>query len=136
MFTLLLAITNGADWAGLVDPLGHISVAYEALFAFYVLVVFIGVLNVLTSIFVERARELGKHDRDMVTQAELASQEAFLTDLRQIFEEVDNDKVNEITWEKFRDYLKNERARAFFATQQLDTSDAPGLFSLLDTSGS
>jgi hypothetical protein len=135
MCTLLLAITNGADWMTLAEPLGEVHVVYVAMFAAYVVLVLVGALNVLTSLFVERARELSRSDRDLATQAELASQEAFIVEMRRIFEEVDEDKDGMITWEKFRDYLKNERAQAFFTTQALDTSDAAGLFNLLDKEG-
>jgi hypothetical protein len=71
-------------------------------------------------------------DRDLATHAELASQEAFIVEMRRIFEDIDEVKDGMITWQKFRDYLQNGKAQAFFSTQALDTSDAAGLFSLLD----
>jgi hypothetical protein len=132
LYTLLVAITNGEDWKTLADPLGEVHVAYQCMFAMYVVLVLIGALNVLTSVFVERARELSMLDRDLATQAELASQEAFIVEMRRIFEDIDEVKDGMITWQKFRDYLQNEQAQAFFSTQALDTSDAAGLFSLLD----
>ncbi|CAK0861167.1 unnamed protein product [Prorocentrum cordatum] len=52
--------------------------------------------------------------------------------MRTIFEEVDDEKYGRITWQKFRDYLRSDRAQAFLATQQLDTSDAARLFSLME----
>jgi hypothetical protein len=132
LYTLLLATTNGADWKELAEPLAHISPVYQALFGVYVVIVLVGALNVLTSVFVERARELSMLDRDMATQIELASQEAFIMEMQRVFDEVDNSKDGMITWQKFMNYLQNESAQAFFETQQLDTSDAAGLFSLLD----
>jgi Ca2+-binding EF-hand superfamily protein len=133
--TLFLAITNGAEWKTLAEPLGEVHLAYRVIFATYVILVLVGALNVLSSLFVERARELSMSDRDLATQAELASQESFIVEMRRIFDEVDEDKDGLITWQKFRDYLKNEQAQAFFTTQALDTSDAAGLFSLLDKDG-
>lgn len=131
MFTLLLAVTNGADWQELARPLGEISVGYQILFAFYVLFVLVGAMNVLTSTYVERVRELSRRDRDLSTQAELAAREAFLTEMRHIFLELDKDKDGKINWTDFKEYLESEQAQAYFTTQQLDTSDAAGLFSLL-----
>jgi hypothetical protein len=131
MFTLLLAVTNGADWLELARPLGEISVGYQLLFAFYVLFVLVGAMNVLTSTYVERVRELSRRDRDLSTQAELAAREAFLTEMRHIFLELDKDKDGKINWTDFKEYLESEQAQAYFTTQQLDTSDAAGLFSLL-----
>merc|ERR1712213_304850 len=66
MYSLLLAISGGVDWMDVVQPLAKISTVYQVLFAFYVLFVIIGVLNVLTSVFVQRASELVKLDRDLV----------------------------------------------------------------------
>jgi hypothetical protein len=111
MYTLLLAITNGADWMTLAAPLGEVHRAYLAMFAVYVVLVLIGALNVLTSVFVERARELSRSDRDVATQTELASQEAFIVEMRRIFEEVDKDQDGIITWQEFRDYLRTSRPR-------------------------
>merc|ERR1712012_1372436 len=93
----------------------------------------IGVLNVLTSVFVQRASELVKLDRDLVIQCQLVSNETFLKEMKAIFEEVDVDSSGTINWEKFREYLENEHVQAYFATQQLDASDARQLFNLLDS---
>jgi large-conductance mechanosensitive channel len=133
MYTLLLAISGGADWEQLAAPLGQIGFGYQALFVFYVMFVVMGVLNVLTSTFVERVRELSKLDRALATQAEIRSQEAFLAEMRTIFEEVDDEHHGRVTWEKFKKYLENEKAQAFFATQQLDTAEAARLFNLLES---
>mmetsp|Transcript_61560 Transcript_61560/g.148966 ORF Transcript_61560/g.148966 Transcript_61560/m.148966 type:complete len:504 (-) Transcript_61560:32-1543(-) len=132
MFALLLAVSGGEDWITLVEPLSQISVIYQVLFSFYVLFVLIGVLNVLTSAFVQRACELSRLDRDLVIQSEMISDEAFVAEMKGIFEEVDADGTGRITWHKFRQYLQNEDVQAYFSTQQLDTSDARELFNLLD----
>lgn len=132
MFSLLMAISGGVDWIVLVEPLAEVSWVYQVLFAFYVLFVLIGVLNVLTSVFVERANELSRLDRDLVIQSEMVSNEAFLNEMQAIFQEVDAHCTGKITWQDFHEYLQNEHVQAYFATQQLDTSDARELFNLLD----
>mmetsp|Transcript_26619 Transcript_26619/g.76736 ORF Transcript_26619/g.76736 Transcript_26619/m.76736 type:complete len:302 (+) Transcript_26619:2-907(+) len=131
MFSLLLAVSGGTDWIELVEPLAAISVFYQTLFAFYVLFVLIGVINVITSAFVQRACELSRLDRDLVIQSALVSDEAFEEEMKHIFEEVDSDCTGKVTWRKFWDYLHNEHVQAYFATQQLDTTDARELFNLL-----
>merc|ERR1719191_1059782 len=106
MFSLTLAISNGTDWKQLSEPLGMIHWGFELLFIFYVLFVIIGVLNVLTSVFVERAREQSRLDRDLKIQSEMQESQALLTELKVIFEEVDTDGSGQITWEKFKEYVK------------------------------
>lgn len=136
MFCLLMAITGGVDWQELVDPLGEISYVYRIIFAIYIVFVLIGVLNVLTSHFVERAREIGKLDRDIKVQSELQQHDTLVAELRGMFEEVDKDGTGEITWQKFKEYLVHEDVQAYFAAHQIDTSDARELFNLLCVSDS
>jgi len=135
MFSLLLAVSGGDDWINLVTPLEAISPMYKVLFSVYVFFVLIGVVNVVTSAFVQRACEFSRLDRDLVIQSEMVSHEAFLAEMKGIFEEVDVDNSGKITWEKFRRFMENDQVQAYFATQQLDTSDARELFTLLDSDG-
>eukprot|EP00401_Gymnodinium_catenatum_P036086 CAMPEP_0117507918 /NCGR_PEP_ID=MMETSP0784-20121206/26673_1 /TAXON_ID=39447 /ORGANISM="" /LENGTH=728 /DNA_ID=CAMNT_0005303441 /DNA_START=36 /DNA_END=2222 /DNA_ORIENTATION=+ len=132
MYTLLLAISGGQDWGALVEPISKESAVYQATFAFYVVFVLLCVLNVLTSVFVERARELSSLDRDLIIQSALDHRDACIREMRDIFVIADRDGSGYITWEEFRDYLQNDEVRAFFATQKLDTSEAYHLFQLLD----
>jgi len=135
MYSLLLAISGGVDWGEMVIPLAEVSVLYKYLFGFYVLFVLIGVLNVLTSAFVQRACETSRLDRDLVIQSEMVSNESFVAEMKGIFEEVDVLGTGCINWEQFRAFIKNVEVQAYFSTQQLDTSDARELFNLLDQDG-
>lgn len=132
MFSLLMAISGGVDWVELARPLAEISIFYQMLFAFYVLFVITGILNVLTGTFVQHAVEFSKLDKDLAIQSEMLAQTEFLNTMKGFFEEIDTDGTGKISWEEFREYLQNEHAQAYFAAQQLDTSDARDLFNLLD----
>lgn len=129
--TMTMSITGGVDWIEAVSPLCRINWLYGPVFALYVLFVVVGVLNVLTGIFVERAQELSGLDRDLVIQGELKRNEAFLAEMKVIFEEADADNSNSISWEEFKEYLKNPEVQAYLSTQQLDTYDARQLFNIL-----
>ena len=50
MYSLLMAVTGGADWENVVAPLSEISYGYQLLFALYVLFIVVGMLNVMTSV--------------------------------------------------------------------------------------
>lgn len=132
MLTLLQCITSGVDWDTISRPL---SWYYTLLFAFYVTFVVIGVLNVLTGIFVERASELSGLDRDLIVQSHLKRDRTFLQQMSNIFEEADVDHSGSITWSEFKEYLKNQEIRAYLSAQQLDACDARQLFDLLDSEG-
>uniref|UniRef100_A0A7S0AQT2 EF-hand domain-containing protein n=1 Tax=Pyrodinium bahamense TaxID=73915 RepID=A0A7S0AQT2_9DINO len=132
MYTLLASIVGGADWMDVVRPLEKISMVYRLLFSFYIVFVVIGVLNVLTGIFVERACEMSGLDRDLVIQTQLKRDETFLTEMTRIFQEADADGSGTVTWEEFKGYLENDRVKAYFTAQQLDAFDARTLFDILN----
>jgi len=131
LMSLLQCITSGVDWHEVSGPLGEVSFMYRFIFAFYILFVVIGVLNVLTGIFVDRACELSGLDRDLVIKSRLKRDAAFLCEMRDIFEEADTDRSGKISWEEFQDFLKKEDVRAYLATQQLDAFEARQLFNIL-----
>merc|ERR1719330_1768093 len=129
---MIMCITGGVDWNDVMKPLSRIHWFYEMVFVMYILFVVIGVLNVLTGIFVERAQELSGLDRDLVIQGEMKRNEAFLAEMKGIFEEADTDGSNSISWEEFKQYLKNQEVKAYLASHQLDAHDAKTLFDILD----
>jgi len=131
MYTLLASITGGVDWIDATRCLEDVSPFYRFLFAVYVVFVVVGVLNVLTGIFVERASELSGLDKDLVIHSEIGRNEAFLDEMKELFIEADVDGSGSISWQEFRDWLQNPRVKAYLATQQLDASDARTLFDML-----
>lgn len=131
MYTLLAAITGGIDWTEAVEPLEHISILYRVLWVFYVVFVVIGVMNVLTGIFVERACEMSGLDKDLLIQAEMKRNEAFIVEMKRCFEEADEDNSGKISWEEFKSYMENPRMRAYLATKQLDAYDARSFFDMI-----
>lgn len=131
MYSLLASILGGVSWVELVRPLEHISSIYRVLFSFYVVFVVVGVLNVLTGIFVERACELSNLDKELVIQSQLKRNEAFLWEMKRIFEEADTDGSGTIAWNEFRQYMENDKVKAYLASQQLDAYDARTLFDII-----
>merc|ERR1712039_85378 len=71
-------------------------------------------------------------DRDLVIQGEMKRNEAFLAEMKGIFEEADTDNSKRISWLEFKEYLKNPEVKAYLSTQQLDTYDARQLFNILE----
>lgn len=133
MYSLVRAIAGGQDWFSLVQPLSSVSWFHATVFVIYTLFVIFGMLNVLTGVFCDRASELSSLDRDIVVEAERSKVEHFCRSLRHLFEEADSDKSGTISWQEFQEYSKQSDVRAFFATLELDISDAHELFLMLDS---
>merc|ERR1719410_1343867 len=102
MYTLLAAITGGVDWTEAVTSLESISTIYRCLWTFYIVFVVIGVLNVLTGIFVERACEFSSLDKDLVVQSEMKRNENFLVEMQKLFDEADTNGSGRVTWQEFK----------------------------------
>merc|ERR1719440_311146 len=68
IFSLLAAILGGADWVDIVRPLAQASEIYRLAFAFYIVFVVVGVLNILTGIFLDSAKDF--KDRDLIVAQE------------------------------------------------------------------
>ncbi|CAE7262197.1 dgat2, partial [Symbiodinium pilosum] len=76
-------------------PLMNMNYIYFAAFVFYVLLIVLCIMNVLSALFVEMALQI--KDRDLLIQAELAKIDAFLKDMRDLFDEVDVDGNGVVT---------------------------------------
>merc|ERR1712228_899852 len=86
MFSMLLATTGGIDWLEVVRPMKSIHWFYQLAFSFFILFVVIGVVNVLTGVFLENALELA--DRDLIVQSQIGRWEQFAQEMVNVFEEL------------------------------------------------
>eukprot|EP00931_Biecheleriopsis_adriatica_P021401 TRINITY_DN1399_c0_g1_i1.p1 TRINITY_DN1399_c0_g1~~TRINITY_DN1399_c0_g1_i1.p1 ORF type:complete len:676 (+),score=167.70 TRINITY_DN1399_c0_g1_i1:67-2094(+) len=135
-FSLFMAITGGDDWKNIVWPLLDISPVYGFLFMIYISLMVVGVLNIITGIFVESATELSRLDRDLVTQAEQDRIISYIKELLKLFNELDTDKSGTISLHEFEAYAARSDIQAFFSVLELDVSKAAQVFRLLDVDGS
>lgn len=131
MWSLLLAISGGADWGDIVQPMWEIHWTYSLVFLLYIFFVVIGVLNVLVGVFVNAATE--NLDRDLVIQSEVMRKNQFVEEMTELFSDI-RSKTGDasITWDEFRNHLNNQQVQAYLSLHQLDATDAFMLFSLID----
>jgi len=136
MRSLFMAISGGADWKELLDPLDRIHTSYAPIFIFYIFFMFFGVLNVVVGAFVATTSEAAKKDRDALVKGEINRLEGYTTRIKTFFQEADLDKSGTLRWEEFQAHLQNTKVKAYFQALELDVSQAHALFELLDTDGS
>lgn len=135
-FSLFMAITGGDDWWNLVRPLLEISEVYAVLFVLYISLMVLGVMNIITGIFVESATELSRLDRDLVTQAEQERMALYVKELRKLFMELDTNRDGTITLQEFESFAARADVQAYFSVLELDITKAAQVFRLLDLDGS
>merc|ERR1711924_53372 len=73
-----------------------------------------------------------KKDRDIVIHEELESQKKYLEQLRDVFDEMDQDDTGLVSLTEFEKSLDDEKVIAYFNYLKLDCSDARMLFQLMD----
>jgi len=122
MYSLFMAISGGQDWYEIQEPLRAISWIYGLFFALYVFFVAFGVLNVLMAVFVERASESGKLDKDLMTHAEHKQTTAFLEEMGEMFQDIDTEKKGYITREQLAAFVQDENIKAYLKTRNLDSA--------------
>merc|ERR1712190_301059 len=62
--------------------------------------------------------------------------DSMMNQMRDLFKEVDADKSGTVSWKELKRNLNDDRVRAYFQMLSIDTSEAEGLFKLLDVDDS
>jgi hypothetical protein len=132
MLSLFMSMTGGNDWAQYYDALETLPFHNQMLFVLFIMFSFFAVVNVVTGIFVESAMQSGSKDRQIIINEEMSSKQAYLEEMRDLFNEMDSDSTGLITLEEFERSLNDEKVIAYFNHLKLDVSDARILFQLLD----
>jgi hypothetical protein len=122
MYTLLLSITGGIDWKDAASPVWHFGWVYGWIFMGFVLFSILGILNVVTSVFIERARNMKRFDRDYAISEELHMMERDIEDTMELFSSLAGGKES-IAVSDMHSFLKEPHVIAHFATIGIDVTD-------------
>merc|ERR1719440_852140 len=95
LLSLFMAISGGKDWGDFYDALSVLHWINPVLFIVYIWFCFIAVLNVVTGIFVENAIGSAEQDREMVIEKELSEKGKYVSNMRRLFEEMDDNASGE-----------------------------------------
>eukprot|EP00931_Biecheleriopsis_adriatica_P017242 TRINITY_DN12420_c0_g2_i1.p1 TRINITY_DN12420_c0_g2~~TRINITY_DN12420_c0_g2_i1.p1 ORF type:complete len:552 (+),score=86.43 TRINITY_DN12420_c0_g2_i1:23-1678(+) len=122
MDTLYRSVTGGGPWGTFIEPLQKAGDFYFALFLMYIAILVIGLLRLLTGIFVQHASAASSLDRDSRIRFSL----------EQLFHKMDEDETGLLTLEEFQDKLDDPVTIAYFQMLQIDRVDIDELFTLTD----
>jgi len=133
MLTLFVVITGGEDWYRIQQIINTSSAVYGVLFVLYIATMILGILNIITGIFVETTFSLAQMDRTIVTQNEMEKNVRLMEGLRELFEEFDEDESGSISWKEFEKNVCSPEVGAYLRALDLEATQVEGLFKLLDT---
>jgi len=135
LLVLFMAISGGVDWQDVFFPLSQLGTFYGITFFVYIFFVTFGVLNVVTSMFVDSAFQVSQRDRETVVQSQLSRDLEYRKNIKEFFFQADTDNSGGLSWEEFNAYLSDPKIKAYFTTLELDVSQAKALFKLMDVDG-
>lgn len=137
IYTLYQCVTAGLSWGYAAYPLLEVGGVYLAIFIVFVSVTAFGVLNIITSVFVESAMQSARHSRDLMSEEKNREKKLYVTHLKKLFKEIDLDGSGVVSEEELDTFLSDEgnMGDAFLALE-INSSDARRLFKLLDADDS
>jgi len=135
MITLAKAVTGGSPWGLAYEALKPLGAFYLSIFLFFVALLTLAVLRLLTGIFVQHAREVVDADRETVIREELAKRQQWEEEIQAVFHTMDTDGSQDVSWEEFTANLESVAISTYFKTLGIEAADARRLFLMLDNDG-
>jgi len=131
--SLFMAVSSGRDWHELLSPLSeHTHWIFSVLFVIFIAVTVFGIMNVLTSVFVESALQSVQHYKDLLIQESMKSKKMYVDHLREVFHEIDTDDSGSIAMEEMQIFLEDPQLCQYLESMDIQPDDARTLFRLLD----
>jgi len=136
IYSLYATIGGGYSWNELAAPLRCVGPMSFYLFILYTAVAIFGVLNVVTSVFVDSAMESTQHFVDIKIGEALHSKRVLITHLRQLFADIDVDQSGEISIEEMEVLMQNTQLSQYLEAIDIRHDEVDLLFHMLDFDGS
>jgi len=133
MLSLFMAISGGAPWETLLQPLKEVSPLFVPAFVLFVMCIVYGLLNIVTAIFVESLNVLAQKDTEMRTKDLERSKFSLIGDLRDTLEASDESRSGFLSVEEMEEHLQNPEVTQKIKKVGMEIWEARGLFQLLDT---
>jgi len=113
-------------------PIRTLHWFYFAGLLVYLALALLGVMNVVTSVFVESAVMSAQHDRELVAQEKALQKEVAVSHMRELFHQMDVDKSGEITIEEMEYFVTEPSLGVYLESLGISADNTRQLFNLLD----
>jgi len=133
MLSLFMAVSGGESWAKLVDPLVQMSEWFYIPCIAFVCFVLLGLLNIVTAIFVDSAGNIAKVDESMWRREAISSPDSPLNKIRAILRKADRTRSGCILFRQLEELAADRKFRELMDAFGVDVHDSKGLFHMLDS---
>lgn len=135
LFTLFAGVTNGWSWNNILDPLAQLHQVYTAAVMIYIALVLFGVMNVVTSVFVESAVTSAQHYRELIIQDKQYAKEVAVMHMKEVFKQMDADGSGEISADEMEYFLTEPGLSCYVDALGVSAENTRMLFRLVDMDG-
>jgi len=135
MLTLFESIIGGVSWGEPLQGLAEISLIYVMMFLFYICLMILAMLNVLTGLCCEYAIENAVADRDDAIRAQLRDRAKWLQQFRAMFHSIDIDNSGIVSAEELTEIFRDDEFQAYLAHLNITVPAAHDLLMLFDKDG-
>lgn len=132
VYFLIASITGGVDWTDVALPLWEMGDFYGSFYVLFVLGSILGILNIVTGVFVERASNISRIDRDFAVNEQVSVMEQDIHETVLLFHQLDIDGKGYLENEELMQHLTDEHVIAHFATLGIDVTDRTRLCKMFD----
>merc|ERR1719221_1503721 len=102
----------------------HLHWLFAVLFLVFVSVTVFGIMNVLTSVFVESALQSVQHYKDLLIQESMKAKKMYVDHLREVFKEIDTDDSGSITLYEMEQFLTDPSLTMYLESMDIQPDDA------------
>jgi len=137
-WTLSGMVSGGVDWLDVSKPIRELGPFYVISLISYIIFVMLGVMNILTGIFVNAAHQACALNREIAIAATICERNAIISELTRLFLEVltdSDDPEKSLSWAEFESKFSDERINAYFLSLDLDMSSVIKVCDLMDADG-
>jgi len=127
--TLFMAITGGAEWQRLAEPLAHLSKAYLLYYSVYVAFLTLVVFNIITALFVESHNNTAALECELAIKQQLESDDSVVNQVRRRIDALSTSSCGTITRSEFENVLQDPE---FKAAAALAEAEEQGLLQLFE----
>jgi len=129
--TLFKSISGGEDWGPIYDLISKAGITSSVCFMAYVLLIWMSITNIITSVFVDKALKHARPDADDALMEKHKEDLEKVKQLRTIFQSIDVDGSGTLTLAELQNSFSDDRILSFFELQGLDIKSIETFFTLL-----
>mmetsp|Transcript_10798 Transcript_10798/g.30584 ORF Transcript_10798/g.30584 Transcript_10798/m.30584 type:complete len:261 (+) Transcript_10798:3-785(+) len=137
-WTLIGMVSGGVDWLDVSVLICKLGPFYVISLITYINFVQMGLMNILTGIFVNAAHQASALNREIAIDQTISTRKAIVNELMRLFIEVfaDCDQPEKsLSWEEFESKFTDERIKAYFLSLDLDMSSVSKVYDVIDADG-